>query len=60
MLFDIHKDLDSGKNLVFGNLLGFPEVNWDQKWTKIVNFGYVPFPLKHLVLKECSNTLFLL
>ena len=58
MLFDSHKDVVSGKILVFGNILGFPGVNWAQKWTKTVNFGYVPFPLKHLFLKDCSATIF--
>ena len=38
------------KILVFGNILGFLEENWVQKWTKTINFGHVLFPLKHLVL----------
>ena len=27
---------------------------------KTVNFGYVPFPLKHLILKDYSGTVFVL
>ena len=60
VLFDSHKDLVSRKILVFGNILGFLGVNWAQKWTKTVNFGYVPFPLKHLILKDSSETVFVL
>ena len=56
MLFDSHKDAVSEKKLVFGNILGFLRVIWAQKWTKIINFGYVSFPLKHLILKDCSKT----
>ena len=44
----------SGKMLVFGNILCFPGVNWAQKWTKSVDFGYVPFPLKDISFKDCS------
>ena len=60
VLFDSHKDVVSGKFLGFGNVLGFPGVNWAQKWTKTIKFGYVPFPLKHLILKDCSETVFVL
>ena len=59
-LFDIHKDSISGKFLVFGNILGLLEENWAQKWTKTINFGYVLFLLKHLILKDCSETVFVL
>ena len=31
VLFDSHKDVLSGKLLFFGNILGFPGVNWAQK-----------------------------
>ena len=50
---------DSPKNvviLVFGNILRFPRVNLAQKWTKTVNFWYILFVSKHLVLKYCSYT----
>ena len=57
---DNPKDAVSGKILVFGNIFIFPEVNWAQSWTKTVKFGYVPFVLKHLILKYCSRTVFLL
>ena len=53
MLFDSHKDVVSGKSLVLCNTLGFPGVNWTQKWTKTFNFGHVPFQLKHLIGKDC-------
>ena len=42
------------------NILGFLEENWAQKWTKTINFGYVLFLLKHLILKDCSETVFTL
>ena len=60
MLFGIDKDVVSGKILVFGNVFAFPGVNWTQKWTKTFKFGYVLFPLKHLILKDCLDTVFLL
>ena len=60
MLFDSHKEAVSGKILFYGNMLGFPGVNWAPKWTKTFNFGYVPFLLKHLILKDCLETVFLL
>ena len=60
VLFNSHKDVVSGKILVFGNILGFPGINWTQKWTKTFNFGYIPFLLKHLVLKDCLDTVFVL
>ena len=45
MSFDSNKDLVSGKIVVFGNILGFPGVNWAKKMTKPFKFGYVPLPL---------------
>ena len=60
VLLDIHKDVVSDKILVFGNILCFPGLNWAQKWTKTFNFGYVLSPLKHLILKDCLETVFLL
>ena len=55
-LIENHKDVVSGKMLVFGNILSFPGVNWAQKWTKPINSGYVLFLLKHLILKDCLET----
>ena len=60
VLFDSHKDVVSGKFLFFGNILGFPGVNCAQKWTKSINFGYVPFPLQRLILKDYSESVFVL
>ena len=51
---DSAKDVVSGKILVFGNILCFWGVNWAQKWTKTVNFGYVPFPLNGISFKDSS------
>ena len=51
---DSPKDVVSGKIKAFGNILCFPGVNWAQKWTNTQNFGYVPFPLKDKILKQCS------
>ena len=56
MLLGSPKDVVSGKSLVFGN----SGVNWAQKWTKTVNFGYVPFWLKDIILKDCSEAVFVL
>ena len=55
-LFDSPKDAVSGKMFVFGIVLNFPRVNWAQNWTKTVNFGYAPFPLKDIILQDCSYT----
>ena len=46
--------------MVFGNILGLLGVNWAQKWTKTINFRYVPLQVKHLILKNCSETVFAL
>ena len=54
-LFDKNKDEISGEILFFGNILGFLGINWAQKWTKIVNFRCVLFPLKRLISKDCSD-----
>ena len=54
MSLDSPKNAVSGKIKVFGNILWFAGVNWAQIWTKTVNFGYVPFPLKDISLKDCS------
>ena len=58
VLFDSHKDVVSGKILIFGNILGFLEVKWAQKWFKTVTFGYAPFTLEHWILKNYSKTVF--
>ena len=54
MSSDSPKDVVFGKINVFSNILCFPGVNWAQKWTKTVNFGYVPFPLKDINFKDSS------
>ena len=56
MFFDSHKETFSGKILVFGYILRFAGVNWALKWIKTFNFGYVLFPLKHVILKGCLDT----
>ena len=60
MLFDRNKNVVSEKILAFGNILGFLSVNWAKKWTKTVKFGYVPSPLKHLILKNWLENVFVL
>ena len=45
VLFDSHKDVISGKILVFGNILDFVGLNWTQKWIKTVNLGTSRFLL---------------
>ena len=52
MLFDSHKDVVSGKNFGFWQYFCFLVEKLDPKWTKTINFGYVLFPLKHLILKD--------
>ena len=54
MSFDSPKDIVSDKILVFVIIFDFPGVNWAQKRTKTVNFGYIPFPLKAIIFKHCS------
>ena len=59
MLFDSHKDVIFGKNFGFWQYVRFSGGgNQAQKWTKTTDFGYVSFPLNHLVLKDCSKTVF--
>ena len=52
-LFHSPKDVVFAKKLAFGNGLHFPGVNWAQTRAKTVNFEYVPFLLKHKILKDC-------
>ena len=59
-LFDIPKDAVFAKILVFSNIYGFPAANCAPKWNKTVNFGCLPFKLKFKILKDFSNTLFVL
>ena len=40
--------------------LVFPVVNWDPKWTKIVNFGCVALEPKYKISVDLSNTVFIL
>ena len=54
------KDAVFAEVLVFSNIFGFPAVNWAPKWTKTVNFGCVSFELKFNILKDFTNTVFVL
>ena len=58
VLFNSHKDVVSGKFLAFSNILGFRGINWAQIWTKTFNFRYISFLLKHLISKDCLNSIF--
>ena len=60
MLFDILKDVAFPEMLSFSNISGFSAVNWAPKWSKAVNFRCLPFQLKFKILKEFSNTVFVL
>ena len=51
---DSPKDVVCGKIKVSSNIFFFRGVNWAPKWTKTVNFGYVPFPLKEISFKDSS------
>ena len=58
--FDIPKDVVFPEILVLSNVFGFLAVNWALKWTKTVNFGCIPFEPKFKILKDSSNTVFVL
>ena len=60
VLFDSPKVAVFGKILVFGIIFDFPGVNWAPKWAKTVSFGYVLFPRKDIILKDCSYAVFVL
>ena len=60
MLFDITKDAIFAEILVFSNIFGFSALDWVPKWNKTVNFGCFPFKLKFKILKDFSNTVFVL
>ena len=60
LLFDSPKDVVPVEFLFFGIIFVFPGVNWAQIWIKTVSFGYVPFPVKNIILKDCSYTVFML
>ena len=60
LLFDSPKDLVPVECLFFGIIFVFLGVNWAQKWIKTVSFGYVLFPVKNIILKDCSYTAFIL
>ena len=59
-LFNIPKDVVFPEILVLSNIFGFLAVNWALKWTKTVNFGCIPFEPKFKILKDFSNTVFVL
>ena len=59
MPFDIPKDVFA-EILVFSNIFGFPAENWDPKCNKTINFGCLPFKLKLKILKDFSNSVFVL
>ena len=44
----------------FGFKQYFLAVNWALKWTKTLNFGCIPFEPKWKILKDFSNTVFVL
>ena len=58
MLLITPKDAFDAEVLVFSNIFGFPAVNSTSKWTKTVNFRYVPFEPKFNISKHFSNTVF--
>ena len=58
VLFDSIKAIVFRKILPFGNIFCFPGENRSQKWTKTVNFGYIPFSPKDIILKDCSKNQF--
>ena len=54
------KDAVFSEILVFSNIFGFPTVNWAPIWTETVNFNCTPFEPKFKILKDFSNTVFLI
>ena len=59
VLFDISNDVHFGEVLVFGIICDFPRVNYTQKWTSPVNFGYVLFKEKIKIFKTSSKNVFI-
>ena len=59
-LFDIPKDVVFPEIFVLNNIFGFLAVNSALKWTKTVNFECIPFEAKFKILKDFSNTVFVL
>ena len=57
--FDSHKDAVSAKKCYFWQYLGFSGGKLGPKMDQ-TSFGYILFPLKHLMLKDCSETIFVL
>ena len=43
-----------------GNIFGFLAVHWVPNWTKTVNFGRISFESKCKILKDFSNTVYLI
>ena len=57
---DIPKDVFFPEILVLSNTFGFLAVNLALKCTKTVNFGCIPFDPKFKILKDFSDTIFVL
>ena len=56
----IPKDAVFADILGFSNIFGFPTVNWTPIWTETVNFNCILFEPKFKILKDFSNTVFLI
>ena len=59
-LFDIYEDSVFAEIFILGKFFGFPGETWTPKWTKTVNFGCFSLESKFKILKNFSNTVFVL
>ena len=59
-LLIIHKGAVFAEILGFSDIFGFSAVNWAPQKTKNVNYRCVPFEPKFKILKDFSNTVFLI
>ena len=60
MLLIIARDAVFAKILFFSNIFSFPTVYWAPVWTENVNINCIPVEPKFKILKDFSNTIFLI
>ena len=60
MLSIISKDAVFAEMLVSSKIFGFPTINMASIWTETVNFNCIPSEPKFKILKDFSNSVFLI
>ena len=60
VLFDNYKDVGSGTKFGFWQYFGISRGKLGPNMDQTINFAYISFPLKHLILNDCSETVFVL